>query len=55
MRAPAATPQVIVAVSRTHRVVAAGSWKLFSDAFVADHSFDNGRLLENILQWLSGG
>ncbi len=44
---------VILAASKNHRVVVAGSWKMFLDAFIDHTSYQNGQLHQNILDWLT--
>lgn len=48
-----AGPEVIMAASLECRVAAIGSWKIFSDAFVERGEYDNGKLLENTIAWLT--
>ena len=47
-------PAIVLAASRTSKVIAAGSWKMFLDAFVDDARYANGRLFRNIVGWLTG-
>ena len=47
-------PAIVLAASRTSKVIAAGSWKMFLDAFVDDPRYANGRLFQNIVGWLTG-
>jgi hypothetical protein len=48
-------PAVVLAASKTSRVVVGGSWKMFLDAFVADRRYANGRLFQNTMMWLAEG
>jgi hypothetical protein len=47
-------PAIVLAASRTSKVIAAGSWKIFLDAFVDDVRYANERLFRNIVEWLAG-
>ena len=47
-------PAIVLAASRTSKVIVAGSWKMFLDAFVDDVRYANGRLFRNIVEWLAG-
>lgn len=47
-------PAIVLAASRTSKVIVAGSWKMFLDAFVDDVRYANGRLFRNIVDWLAG-
>ena len=42
-----------MAASLKYRVIAVGSWKLFTDAFTDHPGFDNRKLFENVLAWLT--
>jgi hypothetical protein len=44
----------LVAVSKIGKVVAAGSWKIFTDAFIQDPRYQNQALWRNILDWCVG-
>lgn len=46
-------PVPIVGASRSGKVIAVGSWKMFLDEFVDLPNSDNGRLYQNILGWLT--
>lgn len=48
-------PAVLVAAATTAKVVVAGSWRLFLDAFMADPRYANRQLFSNILDWLATG
>ncbi len=48
-------PAVLVAAATTAKVVVAGSWRLFLDAFMADPRYTNRQLFSNILDWLATG
>lgn len=43
----------LVAAARSSKVVAAGSWKLFLDAFIDEPQYGNRQLFLNILNWLA--
>jgi hypothetical protein len=46
-------PAVLVGASVNHRVIAVGSWKTFLNEFIDDTNYDNRRLYENVLSWLT--
>lgn len=43
----------LVGASKVGKVVTVGSWKTFLDDFVNEPNYDNARLYENILYWLT--
>lgn len=47
-------PATLIAAARRHKVVVAGGWKLFLDAFIDDPGCDNRSFFENVLDWLLG-
>ena len=46
-------PVALVGASKAGKVVTVGSWKTFLDDFVNEPNYDNARLYENILHWLT--
>lgn len=46
-------PAIVLAASKSSKVVVGGSWKMFLDAFVADARYANARLFQNIVTWLA--
>lgn len=46
-------PVMVAATAKNVKVVAAGSWKMFLDAFIDDPQLGNRRLFENILAWFA--
>jgi hypothetical protein len=50
---PSAKPHALMTASLKHRVIAVGSWKLFTDAFIDQPRVDSRRLFENVLGWLT--
>ena len=47
-------PATLLAASTTSKVIVAGCWTMFLDAFIDDSSHSNNRLFRNILDWLIG-
>lgn len=50
-----AGPVCLVAAARQEKVVVAGGWKLFLDAFIAAPNYDNRQFFQNLLDWLLAG
>lgn len=46
-------PAVVAAASTSAKVIVAGSWRLFLDAFMADPRCANRQLFTNVLDWLA--